>query len=298
MAPMKAPRLLIVDGHAYAYRAFYAIRHLTSRSGAPTNAIYGFISMLAKMVSRLEPSHCFVAWDGGLARERVAALPAYKENRPPMPPELEQQLAGIDRYLQAANCAAYCHEGVEADDVIATLALRAPRAGLKVVIASADKDFMQLVTPEIGLLNPGDKSDKVWTSEDVVSKTGVQPRQIVDWLSLIGDTVDNIAGVPGVGPKTAADLLNQFESVDALFARIEEVKSSSMRDRLRRAAEVVQRNQGLIRLNENLPGAFSLEEMAVKPADVKQLGVLYEEWGFKKMLAQLDSVDPQQRDLL
>ena len=284
MEPTKASRLLIVDGHAYAYRAFFAIRHLSSPSGAPTNAIYGFISMLAKMVSRLEPSHCFVAWDGGLAAERVAALPVYKENRPPMPPELEQQLAGIDRYLQAANWAAYCQEGVEADDVIATLALRAPRAGLKVVIASADKDFMQLVTPEIGLLNPGDKSDKVWTSDDVVSKTGV--------------TVDNIAGVPGVGPKTAADLLNQFGSIDALYARIEEVKSPSMRDRLRRAAEVVRRNQGLIRLNENLPGAFSLEEMAVKPADLKQLGVLYEEWGFKKMLAQLDPVGAQQRDLL
>ena len=298
MAPIEASRLLIVDGHAYAYRAFYAIRQLTSPSGAPTNAIYGFISMAAKMISRLEPSHCFVAWDGGLASERVAALPAYKEHRPPMPPDLEQQLAGIDRYLQAAKCAAYCQDGVEADDVIATLARRATGAGLRVVIASADKDFMQLVSPEIGLLNPGDKSEKVWTSDDVFSKTGVWPPQIVDWLSLIGDAVDNIAGVPGVGPKTAAGLLEQFGSVEALYARLEEVKSSPLRENLRRAAEVVKRNQGLIRLNENLPGAFSFEEMAVKLADAKQLRLLYEEWGFKKMLAQLEPVDSAQRDLL
>src|SRR6185503_6264728 len=209
-------RLLIVDGHAYAYRAFHAIRELRSPAGQPTNAIYGFIKMLAKMRARLSPSHLIVVWDGGLSAERMAALPEYKAQRPEMPADLGQQIDEIIRYLEAANIASFCRDGVEADDYIACLARRAHNADMDVVIASSDKDFMQLVLPGIGLLNPNDKTETVWTADQVRAKTGVEPSQIVDWLSLLGDSVDNIPGVPGVGPKTAADLLPQFGSVAAL----------------------------------------------------------------------------------
>ena len=151
-------RLLIVDGHAYAYRAFHAIRGLRSPSGRPTNAIYGFVKMLAKMRAAIEPTHLIVVWDGGLSAERIAALPEYKAQRPEMPDDLKPQLDEIVGYLKAAGVASFCRDGVEADDYIACLARRAAEAGMAVVIASSDKDFMQLVSARIGLLNPNDKS--------------------------------------------------------------------------------------------------------------------------------------------
>jgi DNA polymerase-1 len=146
---------------------------------------------------------------------------------------------------------------VEADDYIACLARRASDAGMTVVIASSDKDFMQLVSARVGLLNPNDKSGTVWTDGQVRAKAGVEPSQIVDWLSLMGDSVDNIPGVPGVGPKTAAELLKQFGSVAALYGRLDEVKSEKLRAALRGAADAVRRNRELVRLRDDLPCEFS-----------------------------------------
>ena len=144
------PRLLIVDGHAYAYRAFHAIRELRAPSGEPTNAIFGFIKMLTKMRAALSPSHLIVVWDGGLSAERTAALPEYKAQRPEMPVDLGKQIDQIVAYLEAVGLTSFCRDGVEADDYIACVARRAARAGMDVVIASSDKDFMQLVSPRIG----------------------------------------------------------------------------------------------------------------------------------------------------
>jgi DNA polymerase-1 len=292
-------RLLIVDGHAYAYRAFYAIRELRSPSGQPTNAIYGFVKMLAKMRESVGPTHLMVVWDGGLSAARVADLPEYKAQRPEMPDNLRPQLDGIVSYLQAAGVASFRRDGVEADDYIACLARHATAAGMTVVIASADKDFMQLVSPGVGLLNPNDKSETVWTQEQVRTKTGVEPAQIVDWLGLMGDNVDNIPGVPGVGPKTAADLLNRFGSVAGVYARLDEVKSDKLREALRVSAAVVQRNLKLVRLQDDLPCEFSPEELAEKPADAGRLAELFRQWGFNGMLKALEKpADNRQTVLL
>jgi DNA polymerase-1 len=313
-----AMRLLIVDGHAYAYRAFYAIRELRSPAGAPTNAVFGFIKMLDKLRAALSPTHLIVVWDGGLSAERTAALPGYKAHRPEMPADLGAQIDEIVRYLEAAGVASFCREGVEADDYIACLARRAAAAGWEVIIASSDKDFMQLVTSEptgrarhsavagardetdgahgvtrpataghIGLLNPHDKTETVWTAEQVRNKTGVGPSQIVDWLALVGDSADNIPGVPGVGPKTAAELLRQFGSVGALYQRLGEVKSEKLRAALAAAADDVQRNRELVRLKDELPCDFSPEALAVKPADADRLAALFGRWGFRTMLAEV-----------
>ena len=282
-------RLLIVDGHAYAYRAFYAIRGLRSPSGGPTNAIYGFVKMLAKMRAALKPTHLTVVWDGGLSADRTAVLPEYKAHRPEMPEDLRPQLDEMVSYLKAAGIASFCRDGVEADDYIACLARRAADSGMAVVIASSDKDFMQLVSARVGLLNPGDKSETVWADEQVRNKTGVEPSQIVDWLSLTGDSVDNIPGVPGVGPKTAADLLSRFGSVAELFGRLDEVKSEKLRGALRESADAVRRNHGLVRLRDDLPCDFSPAELAEKPVDAGQLRGLFTRWGFKGLLAALES---------
>ena len=282
-------RLLIVDGHAYAYRAFHAIRELRSPTGEPTNAVFGFIKMLAKMRAALSPTHCLVAWDGGLSAERLAALPEYKAQRPEMPADLAIQIAEIVRYLEAANIASFCQDGIEADDYIAGLARRAADVDLEVVIASSDKDFMQLVSPGIGLLNPNDKTETVWTAEQVRNKTGVEPSQIVDWLALVGDSVDNIPGVPGVGPKTAADLLRQFGSVEALYRRLAGVKSDRLRAALEQSAGAVRRNQQLVRLKVELPCEFALEALREKPADAGRLAPLYRRWGFRSLLAEAEA---------
>jgi DNA polymerase-1 len=291
-------RLLIIDGHAYAYRAFHAIRELRSPDGRPTNAIYGFVKMLVKLRAAVEPTHMIVVWDGGLSAERLARLPEYMAQRPGMPDDLKLQLGEIVQYLEAAGVASFCREGVEADDYIACVARRAADAGMAVVIASSDKDFMQLVSARVGLLNPNDKSETVWTDGQVRAKAGVGPAQIVDWLSLMGDVVDNIPGVPGVGPKTAAELLNQFGSAAALYGRLDEVKSERLRAALRSAADAVSRNRELVRLRDDLPCEFAPEALAEKPAAADKLRELYRRWGFKGMLAALEEMPREQQTVL
>lgn len=282
-------RLLIVDGHAYAYRAFHAIRALRSPSGAPTNGIFGFIKMLTKMRAALTPSHLVVVWDGGLNADRMTALPEYKAQRPEMPEDLAVQMDEMVAYLGAAGIASFCQDGVEADDYIACLARRGAQAGMDVVIASSDKDFMQLVSPRIGLLNPNDKTETIWGAEQVRAKTGVSPVQIVDWLALIGDTVDNIPGVPGVGPKTAAELLNQFGSVTELYQHLDAVKSERLRGALQAAASVVRRNVELVRLKDELPCTQELGDLQEQPARDEALRELYARWGFRSLLTDLEA---------
>jgi DNA polymerase-1 len=291
-------RLLIVDGHAYAYRAFHAIRDLRGPEGRPTNAIYGFVKMFEKMRSALVPTHLAVIWDGGLSSERLAVLPEYKAQRPEMPAELRLQLNEIVQYLAAVSVASVCQPGIEADDYIACLARQAAAAGWNVVIASSDKDFMQLVTPQIGLLNPNDKSGIVWTREQVMAKAGVEPEQVADWLALMGDAVDNIPGVSGIGPKTAAGLLRQFGSVTTLLERLDEVRSVKLRAALAEATAVLHRNLMLVRLPE-VPCVFVPEQLAVRPADREQLGGLFRCWGFRGMNEALDAApDLKQADLI
>ena len=298
MASSGQSRLLIVDGHAYAYRAFHAIQKLNGPDGAPTNAIYGFIKMLMKMESTLKPTHHAVVWDGGLSEKRMTALPEYKIQRPPMPGDLERQLPEIESYLAASHIPSFVNEGVEADEWIASQACCAARAGVDVVIASADKDFLQLVSPRVGLLNPNDKTETIWKAEQVRAKTGLTPEQVVDWLSLFGDSVDNIKGVQGVGPKTATDLLLQFGSIDGIYARLPEVKSERVRANLQASEPLVRRNQALIGLHTDLPCDFNLDALAVRPPDAQQLRPLFAKWGFKTLLTQLEATASQQGDLL
>jgi DNA polymerase I len=281
-------RLLLVDGHAYAYRAFFAIRQLRSPTGQPTNAVFGFIKMLLRLEGAVQPTHAAVIWDGGLDSGRVESLPGYKAQRPPMPDDLEAQLDEIQEWLDAAGRVSLCHEGVEADDWIATAARSAVRAGFQVIIASPDKDFMQLVTDDVGIINPGDKSERVWTAQDVEARSGVKPEQIVDWLALVGDSVDNIPGVAGVGPKTAANLLRQFGSVERLFGQLDQVASGRIRQALATAEPDVRRNCELIRLKDGLDCEGEVGNWTLGAGEDARLGALYERWGFRTLLQELN----------
>jgi DNA polymerase-1 len=289
--------LLLVDGHAYAYRAFYAIRKLNAPDGKATNAIYGFVKMLGRLRTLVAPSHLAVIWDGGLSAERMAALPGYKAQRPPMPDDLDTQIGNIQEYLEAAGIPSLQHSGVEADDIIATLARQAAAEAAKVVIASSDKDFFQLISPAIGLLNPAEKSERVWNESDVWTKTGVQPDQIVDWLSLIGDAVDNIPGVAGVGPKTAAGLLEEFGHLDAIYTRLAEISSERLRSSLQEAEAAVRRNQTLIRLNDAVPGLKRWGDLINGGADLERLFDQFQRWGFKGLAADVAALRARQGEL-
>lgn len=292
------PVLLLVDGHAYAYRAFYAIRSLSSPTGQPTNAIYGFVKMLQKVITQSRATHVAVVWDGGLAAGRQKALPGYKAQRPEMPADLSSQLDEIVEFLHAYGITTLCEDGVEADDWIARLALDAQQSGHYVVIASADKDFFQLVGPNLTIINPNDKEARFWCATDVVTKTGVQPAQIIDWLSLLGDAVDNIPGVDGVGPKTAADLLQKFGSVDELYAKLQTVTSERIRKALEAAKQDVYRNRELVRLWNEVAKEVNLEDLKPQPVVAEHLAELYRKWGFKSLLAELEQRKKQAEPLL
>lgn len=289
--------LLIVDGHAYAYRAFHAIRELHSPNGEPVNAIFGFIKMLGKLRAFIKPHALVVVWDGGLSEERLRDLPDYKANRPSMPDSLGKQIDEIQQYLRSAGIASVCHDGVEADDYIGSLAVHPARKGQRVVIASSDKDFMQLVTDQVGLVNPGDKIESVWGHERVMEKAGVAPGQIVDWLSLIGDSVDNIPGVPGVGTKTATSLLQKFKSLEGIYEDLAGVTSERIRTSLADNKEAVFRNRSLIKLNMGLE---------VVPNSGLMLGAMkheelrghFQRWGFRSMLAEVAGQQVVQGELI
>jgi DNA polymerase-1 len=291
------PRLLIVDGHAFAYRAFFAIRSLSAPDGSATNAIYGFIRMLVKMEARVKPTHLIVVWDGGLHEERTALHPEYKAQRPEMPANLALQLDQIISWLRAGGVASLTEEGREADDGIAAITHQAVAAGFEVIIASSDKDFMQLVSPDVRLLNPGDKTDALWGAEEVMAKTSVKPTQIVDWLSLIGDSVDNITGVAGIGPKTASELLRQFGSIDSIYQRIEEVSQNRLRASLQASEGLLRRNQQLVRLKSEMTSEVSLEDLVRKPIDISALRQLYAGWGFKTLLRELEQAHQSEGEL-
>ena len=236
-----------MDGHALAYRMFHALPGMRSPAGAPANAIFGFIKNVRRAVQALQPTHGAVVWDGGLSRERLALLPEYKGQRPPMPDDLRSQLTPIQQWVPLAGWKCLREEGVEADDIIGTLARKCEREGAEVLVMSPDKDFMQLVSERVHLWRLCGGSEERVTPAVVQRKTGVQPDQIVDWLSLIGDASDNIAGAPGVGPKTASKLLVEFGTISAIFEKIALVKPG-LREKLSGSRELLERNRELVRL--------------------------------------------------
>jgi DNA polymerase-1 len=222
----------------------------------------------------------------------MALLPGYKAQRAEMPAGLRPQLDEIVAYLRAAGIFSLRKEGCEADDCIAALTAQAAAAGLPVVIASSDKDFMQLVSGGVRLLVPHDKAEGLWDAEQVRRKTGVEPAQIVDWLSLVGDASDNIPGVPGIGMKIAADLLGQFGSIDVLYQRLPEVRSERLRTRLQAEEETVRRNQKLVRLGDVMRFELPLQDLAAMESDPEELRRLYSGWGFKNLLLSLEETAP------
>ncbi len=282
---MAQSTFLLVDGTAVAYRAFYAIADLATDSGQPTNAVYGFIRMLRQLEKVWSPTHLVVVFDGGSPAVRLQLCPEYKAQRKPMPDELRSQFAVIEEFLDRAGIVHIRHEAQEADDVMASLAESARRGGMKTVMATSDKDMFQLVDQQVVIVSPSKASETMGPAE-VRNKTGVSPEQMVDWQALTGDTVDNIAGVPGVGPKTAAQLLEKFGTVESLLERLEEVESERIRRLLEEHREVILRNLKMMRLRRDLPGLPAWERLEARPEDSAAVLEFYEKYQLRSLTAE------------
>lgn len=291
------PKLLLFDAFSLIYRAFYAIRQLTGPEGQPVNALYGFVRMTRKMLAEQHPSHAAVVFDLGAPQYRLAILPSYKEHRPPTPPELERQLPIIREYIQAMRLPIVEREGEEADDLIATLAVTAARDGADVLIASSDKDFMQLVDPHIKLLRPDAKDTGICDDTGVESRFGVRPEQMLDYLCLVGDSVDNIPGVTGVGEKTATALLRQYGSLANLLASLDTLSKPKLRATLAGATAQLQANRQLIGLRCDVSLPVRWDELSLQAQDTERLATLYRTCGFKSLLAELEKASVQTPDL-
>jgi len=279
---MSLNRLILIDGTAVLYRAFFAIPELTAPSGRPTNALFGFIRMLRQMEAVWSPTHWTVVFDGGLSEERLELHGDYKAQRPRMPDPLREQFEPVQEYLERAEVAWVRIEGEEADDVIASLAARFQDRADEVLLATTDKDLYQLVGDACRIIPPAGKGGMMGAAE-VVAKTGVPPEKIVDWLALVGDASDNIPGVPGVGPKTAARLLGAFGSIRGIWEHIGEVRGGKIREALSENRPMVERNVAMVLLRRDIHGGPEWEATAVKPQDPVRLVPFFEEYGFKSM---------------
>lgn len=289
--------LLLVDAYSLIYRAFYAIRNLTGPRGEPVNAVYGFTKMLRKLLVDYKPTHVAVVFDLGAPQKRLTVLPAYKAQRPPTPPDLEAQLPMIRDVLAAMRIPVSQVDGEEADDIIATLAAQAARENVRVLIASNDKDFAQIVGSSIQLIRPDGKATTIIDAVAVEARYGVKPEQIVDLLSLTGDTVDNIPGVPGVGEKTAAELLRTHGTLDNLLSHVSEITKPRLRDALATRAKQVRVNRSLITLATDLRLPMGLEALTVQPPDNEKLRVLFQQLGFKSLAASAEAETDDSQDL-
>lgn len=285
LPPPGAPdTLYVVDLPGYVYRAYHALEPLHSPTGEPTQAAYGTLIMLTKLMNERKPAFLAAAFEGA-GNFRDALDPRYKATRPPPPPDLHQQMGRCRALVEGHRIPILKADGFEADDVIATIAKQAKAAGLFVVIASADKDLMQLVDDRCVMWDA--MRDRVYGAPEVVHKFGVPPSQVRDLLALVGDTSDNVPGVKGVGNKTAAELLGQFGTFDAMYARVAEVKKDRIRGLLLEHKEDALLSQKLVSLRTDAPVVFDKAALKNDGVDVERLRVLYGELGFTAKLAAL-----------
>jgi DNA polymerase-1 len=287
-------KLLLIDGHYYVYRSFFAIQSLSNSLGEPTNAIYGFIKTLRRMQKDLQPDLAAVLWDEGMPQRRVELQPAYKQTRAEMPDLMRPQLACIQKEIVPhLGFPSISLPNTEADDLMAAYTCAARRRGDHVVLATNDKDLFQLVDDHIKVYTTN-KSDlatpkdthALLGEEAVLKKWGVAPAQIADVLALIGDTVDNIPGVSGLGPKTAATLIQEHGTIEKLLANVDAVKKEGLREKLKAARAQIEQNREMVRLDTDMPLPMALDDLVVRPVYESLLPVL-ERCEFKSLTAEI-----------
>ncbi len=277
---------ILVDGSSYLYRAFHAMSQADLRNahGHPTGAIYGVINMLRKLLQQYQPQHIAVVFDAKGKTFRHELYPDYKATRPPMPDELREQIQAIHEIIQAMGLPLLMIDHVEADDVIGTLADQAAQRQMDTLISTGDKDMAQLVNDHVTLINT--MTDTRTDRAAVIEKYGVPPERIIDYLALMGDKSDNIPGVPGVGPKTATKLLQQYGSLEGVITHADEIKGK-LGERLRAARDTLPLSYQLATIKRDVALDTSPDALIRQPADTERLRELYQQFEFKNWLREL-----------
>jgi 5'-3' exonuclease len=286
------PRLFLIDGSSYIFRAFFAIPPLTNGSGMPTNAILGFTNMVLKLLKQHRPEFVIVALDAGKKTFRNEIYEGYKGHRPEPPADLVPQLPYFRKVLEALNIALIETPGYEADDVIATLCKSLSRADCEIVVVSADKDLMQLVADRIKFLDS--TKDRWIGAPEVKEKFGVAPGQVVDVMGLMGDAVDNIPGVKGIGKKTAIGLIQRFHSLENLFARLCEIDNCQLRGAarirniLQDGKEQAFLSRQLATVRVDVPIEVGLRDLRARKPDLEKVRTLFTELGFFNLIKLME----------
>ncbi len=275
--------LFLIDGSSYFYRAFHAIRGLSrSSDGMPTNAIYGFVRMLMKVIREGKPTHVAIAWDARGPTFRHDIFPEYKAQRPEMPEELRVQIPYIQKIVEALRIPSLEMSGWEADDIIGTIARRAEQENMDVIIVSGDKDLMQLVGPHVIMWDTMPQKDIRYDIEGVKRRFGVPPQQVTEVMALAGDKSDNIPGVPGIGGKKAGDLIHQFGSVENLLAHLDELKGK-IRENLEAHSEEALLSKRLVCIDTEAPLMVEPKELKQGETDLQSLDAVFRELEFTQL---------------
>ena len=280
--------LVLIDGSSYLYRAFHALPSLTNAQGEPTGALHGVLTMILKLLREEQPAHIAVVFDAPGKTFRDELFAQYKATRPPMPDDLRSQVQPILDAVEAMGLPLLRVSGVEADDVIGTLCAHGEQAGLSVLVSTGDKDLAQLVTDKVTLINT--MNDSRLDRDAVKAKFDVYPEQIIDYLGLVGDTSDNIPGVPKVGAKTAAKWLNLYDSADGIVEHVEEIKGK-VGESLRDNVEQLHLSRELATIKRDVELDVGIEDLKATDADTEALRKLYSHYELRSLLRQLDEAD-------
>lgn len=293
MAQIAENPFILVDGSSYLYRAYHAFPPLTNSAGEPTGAMYGVLNMLRSLLVQYRPSHVAVVFDAKGKTFRDELFENYKAHRPPMPDDLREQIEPLHQMVKAMGLPLLAVSGVEADDVIGTLALQAEKAGTSVLISTGDKDMAQLVTPNVTLINT--MNNTILGPQEVCEKYGIPPELIIDFLALMGDSSDNIPGVPGIGEKTAQALLQGIGGLDMLYANLDKIAGLSFRGaktmapKLELNKEVAYLSYQLATIKTDVELELSCEQLTVNEPDIDELHRLFSRYEFKRWLVDIES---------
>ncbi|KFX18339.1 DNA polymerase I [Pectobacterium betavasculorum] len=293
MAQIAENPLILVDGSSYLYRAYHAFPPLTNSAGEATGAMYGVLNMLRSLLLQYQPSHVAVVFDAKGKTFRDELFENYKAHRPPMPEDLREQIEPLHSMVKAMGLPLLAVSGVEADDVIGTLAVQAEKAGKSVLISTGDKDMAQLVTPSVTLINT--MNNTILGPQEVCDKYGIPPELIIDFLALMGDASDNIPGVPGVGEKTAQALLQGLGGLDLLYANLDKIAELSFRGaktmapKLEQHKEVAYLSYQLATIKTDVELELSCDQLTVNELDVDELHRLFSRYEFKRWLSDIES---------
>jgi len=277
----------LIDGNSYFYRAYHAIKVLSNSKGFPTNAIYGFTTMLLKIIREKKPDALAITFDSPGPTERHRLYEAYKAQRPAPPPDLIAQIPRIKEVIRAFRVPTFEMQGYEADDIICTIARQAAGQGANVFIVTGDKDMMQAVDDRVKIYDP--MKDIIIGREQVMERFGVSPERVPEVMALTGDAVDNIPGVKGIGEKTAKELLLEAGSLDELIAHPEKIKKERLRKMVLESIQDIHLSRTLATIDVNVPVSVELQDLNVQEPDWPALTALFLEFEFKTLLKLVPS---------